>query len=397
MAKVLFLNVPSHGHVNPTIGLVNELVKQGEEVIYFSSDEFKEKIEFTGAVYKSYNEDLNIFKVGEGLLSSTARLMKASTRIIDDILFQTRETTFDYLIFSTPFPFARVMAQILNIPTVSSLGIYVGLKDFMDENATAKSGFMKKMPPELLNIYKNGSQHIYETYGARMPDKILHMLFNKGDINLVYTSTYFIPDIEYLDDSFKFVGPPVSERKENLDFPFEKLIGKKVIYISLGTVFSNYDKTVYDIFFKSFAGMDAVVVMAAHNVDLSQVEIPENFIVRNYVPQSEILKYTAVAITHAGMNSISDILYNEVPFVAIPLGADQPELARRAAELGATISLDINKLTPEILKNAVGRVTTNPRYARNIKKISESFKEAGGYPKAVQEIFRMKKEKNIVN
>lgn len=43
MSKVLFLGIPSHGHVNPTIGLVSELVNQGEEVIYFCSEEFKEK------------------------------------------------------------------------------------------------------------------------------------------------------------------------------------------------------------------------------------------------------------------------------------------------------------------------------------------------------------------
>lgn len=35
MSKVLFLNIPSHGHINPTLGLVNELHKQGEEITYF--------------------------------------------------------------------------------------------------------------------------------------------------------------------------------------------------------------------------------------------------------------------------------------------------------------------------------------------------------------------------
>jgi len=34
MSKVLFLNTPANGHINPTLGLINGLVKQGEEVIY---------------------------------------------------------------------------------------------------------------------------------------------------------------------------------------------------------------------------------------------------------------------------------------------------------------------------------------------------------------------------
>ena len=62
MSKVLFLSVPANGHVNPTLGLVDGLVKQGEEVIYFSSDEFKERIENTGATFKSYGVDLNFMK-----------------------------------------------------------------------------------------------------------------------------------------------------------------------------------------------------------------------------------------------------------------------------------------------------------------------------------------------
>ena len=40
MAKVLFFNLPAHGHVNPTLPLVAELVHRGEHVIYYSSEAF---------------------------------------------------------------------------------------------------------------------------------------------------------------------------------------------------------------------------------------------------------------------------------------------------------------------------------------------------------------------
>jgi MGT family glycosyltransferase len=406
MSKVLFLSIPSHGHVNPTIGLVSELVKQGEEVIYFSSVEFKEKIEKAGATFKSYCEDLNIFhakneddsEAGGGFFGTMNRLLKSSDKIIDDILLQTKGIQFDYMIHSVVFPFAGVMKQILKIPTVSSLAIYVGLQAFLDENEEETAD----LPPQfqaIMKAYQEESKRINEKYSVKMPDKIMDLLFNKGDINFVYTSRYFIPkaDCDFFDDSYKFVGPPVYDRKEKLDFPFEKLEGKKVIYISLGTVFSTYNLELYNIFFKSFADLDAVIVMAAYNVDLSQFDIPANFIVRNYVPQSEILKHTDAAITHAGMNSISDLLYNNVPFVALPLGADQPVLAKRAEELGAAISLDSATITPEILRNAVEKVLSVPSYLENIKKISDSFNEAGGYKKAVDEIFKLKKEKEICN
>jgi len=56
MSKVLFLNIPGNGHVNPTLGLVNGLVEQGEEVIYFCSEDYRERIENAGAIFKSYGE-----------------------------------------------------------------------------------------------------------------------------------------------------------------------------------------------------------------------------------------------------------------------------------------------------------------------------------------------------
>ncbi|MBV2240717.1 hypothetical protein KQR57_05565 [Bacillus inaquosorum] len=56
-----------------------------------------------------------------------------------------------------------------------------------------------------------------------------------------------------------------------------------------------------------------MVVVATYNTDLSAFDIPENVILENYVPQEEILKYTSVAITHGGLNTTSDLVYNEVP------------------------------------------------------------------------------------
>lgn len=402
MSKVLFFSIPAHGHVNPTLGLTSELIKQGEEVTYFCSEDFREKIEKTGAIFKNYNEESNFFKRKpniskemkiENLLNFMNEFLKSSDKIIENTLYQIKDLKPDYIVYTAAFPFGNIIAQILKVPSVSSFAVFATPKELIAQNKGLVDENLIKNHP-INDTYKMVSKRINETYNVEMPKEIVDLFFNKGDINIVYTSKYFVSHIEYYDDSFKFIGPPIYDRKENLDFPFEKLEGKKVIYISLGTVFSNYSK-LYDVFFESFANADAVVVMAAYNVDLSQFDIPKNFIVKNYVPQSEILKYTDVAITHAGMNSTSDLLYNNVPFVAIPIGADQPYMAKRAEELGATISLDKDKLNAESLRASVEKVLTDPSYLENIKKISNSFKEAGGYKRAVEEIFKLKKERNI--
>ncbi len=390
MSKVLFLGMPSHGHMNPTLGLVHELIRHGEAVTYFSSEEFREKVEATGATFRNYAADLNIFKAqpdsGESPFFS---IFRSAETIIDPILSENQAIHFDYMIHSAAFPFTRIISQILRIPAISSLAVFAGLRTFF-----------KKKQQVLLNkqnSYTEFIKSIGQKYGVFLPDHPLQLLFNKSDLNLIYTSTYFISpdDLATYDDSYRFVGPPVYDRKENLDFPFERLHNKRVIYISLGTVFGSFNPNLYPIFFEAFANTDAIVVMAAHQVNLSGLTIPHNFIIRDYVPQNALLNYTDVAITHAGMNSISDLVSHMVPFVAIPLGADQPLLAQRAEELGATISLDAQTLTSESLLAAVKRVTDDPSYLENMQKINQSFKEAGGYPKAVEAITEWKAMKGI--
>ena len=48
MAKSVFFNIPAHGHVNPTLPLVQELLRRGESVIYYVTEEFRPKIEAAG-------------------------------------------------------------------------------------------------------------------------------------------------------------------------------------------------------------------------------------------------------------------------------------------------------------------------------------------------------------
>ncbi len=134
-------------------------------------------------------------------------------------------------------------------------------------------------------------------------------------------------------------------------------------------------------FFEAFRHeKDTVVVITAYNTDLSPFDIPDNVIMRNYVPQDEILKYTQVAVTHGGLNTTSDLVYQEIPFVVLPIGGDQPYMADRFARLGASITLDKETLTSDILREALDSVQKS-QYRDNLRRIKHSFEKAGGYKK----------------
>lgn len=54
MANILMVNVPYAGHTNPTLPLARALVRREHTVCYISAEEFRAKIEGTGAVFVPY-------------------------------------------------------------------------------------------------------------------------------------------------------------------------------------------------------------------------------------------------------------------------------------------------------------------------------------------------------
>ena len=119
-------------------------------------------------------------------------------------------------------------------------------------------------------------------------------------------------------------------------------------------------------------------------------DIPENFIVKHYVPQTEVLKYTRLFITHGGMNSTHEALYYGAPLIVIPQNADQPIIARQVARIGAGITLEMQNLTADQLRETVDHVLNHLSFQKSAANIMESFQKSGGYHQAVDEIFKFR-------
>ena len=214
------------------------------------------------------------------------------------------------------------------------------------------------------------------------------MLANHEDLNIVFTSRYFQPHADDFDESFVFVGPSIAERDERLDFSLDFGNGP-LVYISLGTIL-NINVPFYQCCFEAFGGTEKRIVLSTGaDMDLDSLgTVPENFVVRSYVPQLEILKRADLFITHGGMNSVSEGLWYGVPLVVIPQGSDQYLVARRVETLKAGVALDKRRLTPEALRQAVNSIALDKGLRANIETIQASFREAGGFERAADKVMR---------
>ncbi len=387
MSKALFLNGNLHGHINPTLPVVKELVKRGEEVYYFATKEFQAKIEASGAVFMDYGTEFEQFLLqfrthGNHPFYTLMEYMLAFDRtVVPIVLKKTADISFDYILHDIMFGGGNILAKQLELPAIASCSSFV-----MERPPVPSYMLEPGFHPQLDLLYEELKKAKEEWNMESL--ELSDIFFKRENLTLVYTSRLFQPQSESLAASYCFTGPSILQRNEFLDFELRPSTNhSKLIYISMGTINNNCNEF-YEKCFEAFANTDYQVIMSVgQKTDINSLtHIPGNFIVRNYIPQLEILKHTDVFISHGGLNSVSEALYYGVPVITVPMANDQPAVAKRITELGAGLQLRLEEITPELLRNSVFEVLAEPGYQMHSHEISESFLKAGGYKVAADKI-----------
>ena len=386
MSRILFVNGNLHGHINPTLPIVRELVRRGEDVYYYSTLEFQSKIEACGAIFLDYGEPLKQFvhsfhPHGNHPFYTLMEYMLALDRTVLQIVeSRTKHLHFDYLLHDIMFGAGNIIARKKKLPAISSCSSFLMESPPLPERMLAP-GFHPQLD-SLLGQLKDAA----EEWGIA-PLTIRDVFCKKEERNLIYTSRLFQPQGDSFDNSYRFVGPCIAERNELLDFSLAKHREEKLLYISLGSMMNDNADFYYKCI-EAFRDKSLQVILSVGTkIDITQfTDVPNNFILRSYVPQLTVLQQADLMISHGGLNSVSEALYYKVPVIAIPLANDQPAVAKRITELGAGLMIRLEELTPELLYQSVVTILSNTSYQENCKTINQSFQEAGGYKKAADEI-----------
>jgi MGT family glycosyltransferase len=180
------------------------------------------------------------------------------------------------------------------------------------------------------------------------------------------------------------------------DFPFEQLTGSPLVYISLGTISKNAD--FFRKCFEAFANQDGQYIVATgYQQDISELgQIPDNFIVRNFVPQFELLAKVDAFITHGGLGGLHNGLSCAVPMLIVPQQAEQALNAYQVQKHGAGIVLRMTppfgKVTVEQLRTGLSTILASSDYKQNAKRLGDTLSAAGGAKRAADEILAFMKK-----
>ena len=177
-----------------------------------------------------------------------------------------------------------------------------------------------------------------------------------------------------------YAGPFVDAgQRPAVDFPWERLDGRPLVYASLGTL-QNGSEEIFRTIAAACAGLDAQLVLSlGGGLDPARLgSLPGDAVVVRYAPQLEIVKRAAAVITHAGLNTVLESLAEGVPLVAIPLGNDQPGVAARVVARGAGLVVPRRKLNAQRLREAVKAVLEEDRYRAAAEELKVAMRNVDG-------------------
>lgn len=385
MSKIVFFCIPAHGHTNPTLEVVRELVIRGHQVWYYSYNMMRDKIMSTGAVFVSCDDyDMeqklapkDAVRIGKDLALSTQILVDTTLALDDKVCADMEQLKPDCIVADSMAVWGKAVAMKLGIPFVSST------TTFAFNQHSAK--IMKQSIGELLKMIVSMpkiSRNIKRLQNKGYPVKsVLDIIQNDNSIHtIVYTSPEFQPYSDTFSDKYAFVGPSIRPAVDEIEKTKDKLI-----YISMGTVNNNM-LPLYKQCISAFSDTNYQVIMSVGNlVSIDDFgKLPENIAVFSHIDQIAVLKKADVFLSHCGMNSVNESLYFHVPLIMLPQTSEQCGVAERVCQLGAGRKLC--KIDAASIVNAVDSVLTNSTYRENAAKIADGFKRCSGAKGAADKI-----------
>ena len=376
MKRIAFFCIPAHGHTNPMLPVAAKLVDRGNTVRFYSFNEFKSKIEATGAEFISCDSYLaKLTKREEAELknvSITEMTIQGirTTLAMDEFLHNEFLSFKPEVIYTDSICFwGKLNAWKYGVPMVVSTSTFAFNQ--------MSSQYMKNSPKELADMIFGLPKISKELrklkpYGYHVHSALSLVQSDNNTDSIVYTSRHFQPYAESFSKHYAFVGPSVFSKDEP---DKEKL--RPLVYISLGTVI-NDRPDFYSRCIEALKDQDADILISCGNViDIGALGVlPDNVKVYPYVDQPGILSRADVFITHCGMNSVSESLYMATPPVLYPQTSEQRAVARRTIEIGAGLMLTDDSVKG--IRSAVQEVLNNASYSTAAKACSEDFRSCIG-------------------
>ncbi|OAA43280.1 UDP-glucuronosyl/UDP-glucosyltransferase [Metarhizium rileyi] len=429
---LLFTSFPGEGHTNPVLAVAKHLIEHGHAVAYLSTQAYREKIVSIGAEFlpaewplagldAETGTTLQSMPIGVGRLAFllihifyknlvlrveavAAALEFLRSRepgreivIVEDIL---NMSAMPYR-YGRPLPrgFDR-MPKTVGISPVSLMlqsqdtaPFMLGLPPDASESGRMRNMALNELVNDgpmkpMIDVWKEAMRQCGCTVTPE--GSPFNAWFNAYDATFMLCS----PSLEYpisdLPRHVQFAGClPRRGIDSHTKYPawwsdvadMDKAgpQAKKIVFVSQGTVSTNWDELIVPTL-AALAGRDDVLTVAAlglHGAELPRTfSVPANARVADYLPYDAVLPYARVFISNAGYGAFGHAVMNGVPAIFAGETEEKPEVAMRAEWAGFAYNLRTQTPSGEQIRQAVDAVLADDRYrvrARELRTENEEL------------------------
>ncbi|MFC8174286.1 MULTISPECIES: macrolide-inactivating glycosyltransferase [unclassified Streptomyces] len=382
-AHIAMFSIAAHGHVNPSLEVIRELVARGHRVSYAVPESFAAKVAETGAtpvVYTSTlptDEDPDAW--GTELIDNIEPFLNDAVQALPRLAEAFDGDRPDLVLHDiTSYP-ARVLAHTWGVPAVSLWPNLVPWEGYEEEVAEPMYAELKASPRGKA-YFARFEEWLAEHGIDTPPDRFVA----RPRRAIVLIPRALQPQADRVDESvYSFVGACQGERADQGEW--RRPDGaEKVLLVSLGSAFTK-QPDFYRACVEAFGGLPGwhVVLQIGKFVDPAELgALPDNVEVHTWVPQLAILRQADAFVTHAGAGGSQEGLATATPMVAVPLAADQFGNAEMLQSLGVARHLPMGEVTPALLRESVLALVDDPEVARRSREIQESMAREGGTRRA---------------
>lgn len=382
-AHIAMFSIAAHGHVNPSLEVIRELVARGHRVSYAIPASFAEKVAATGATPVVYTSTLptddDPDAWGTELIDNIEPFLADAVQALPQLAEAFAHDRPDLVLHDiTAYP-APVLAHTWGVPALSLWPNLVPWEGYEEEVAEPMFAELKASPRGKA-YYARFEAWLAEHGVDTHPDRLIA----RPRRAVVLIPRALQPNADRVDESvYTFVGACQGERAEQGEWRRPAGAGK-VALVSLGSAFTK-QPDFYRACVEAFRTLPEwhLVLQIGKFVDPAELgELPDNVEVHSWVPQLAILRQADAFITHAGAGGSQEGLATGTPMVAVPLATDQFGNADMLQSLGVARHVPLEEVTPERLREAVLGLVGDPEVARRAAVIREGMAEEGGTRRA---------------
>jgi MGT family glycosyltransferase len=398
-SRFLLCTTPAQGHTVPLVALARRLVDDGHEVVFFTTEHYRDRVAATGARFvpfapaydahdlmvanpereatskrgiRGVKDDLRRIFIGPipgqfADLTAILRDFAADVIVVDSMFFGALPLALGPRAARPALACIGVMPYASTSRDAAPFGVALQPGTGARHRARNLALNWATVHVALRDIQALAQRCLAETGAPRFTGYFIDVPPKVVDLYLQACVAGFEYPRSDLAGSVRFVGPILAPPAAAFDPPAwwgELGVGRPVVHVTQGTLDNADLGRLLRPAMAALAGDDVLVVATTGGPDPAPLRagLPANARLERFIPHDRLLPHVDVMITNGGYGGVQQALANGVPLVVAGDSEDKPEVAARVRWSGAGIDLRTGKPTPAAIAAAVRRILADPSF-----------------------------------